>query len=114
MAERRKLKRRHLVYYLRVFERNTGKVLGNLVDITPEGIMIMSESPVETGEVFQLRMELQTELDDKEYLNFDARSVWCKKDVNADLYDTGFQLLNVTHKDFRSIETIIDILGFRD
>jgi hypothetical protein len=47
MQEKRKLKRRHLIYYLRVFEKNTDTLLGYLVDITPEGIMIMSESPVE-------------------------------------------------------------------
>lgn len=74
----------------------------------------MSESPIETEKVFQLKMELQTKLNEKEYLNFDARSIWCKNDINPDFYDTGFQLLNVTQEDFRSIEDIIDELGFRD
>jgi len=114
MQEKRKLKRRHLMYYLRVFEKNTDTLLGYLVDITPEGIMIMSESPVEKGMVFHLRMQLDTELTDKKYLDFDARSLWCRNDLNPDFYDAGFELVNVSYKDFRSIEEIIEKLGFRD
>jgi len=34
--------------------------------------------------------------------------------MNSDFYDTGFELLNVSPKDFKRIEDIIEELGFRD
>ena len=37
MKNRRSEKRRHLIYYLQVFNSETDQFLGNLVDITPEG-----------------------------------------------------------------------------
>ena len=56
MNEKRKLNRRHLIYYLRVFDRDTSILIGHLVDITAEGIMLISEDPIETDNIFQLKM----------------------------------------------------------
>jgi hypothetical protein len=114
MPKRRKLQRRHLVFYLRVFERDTDNLLGSLVDITSEGIMIMSESSIETDKVFHLRMHLGKEMGVDRYLDFDALSIWCKNDVNPDFYDTGFRLLNISYEEFGEIEDIIERLGFKD
>jgi hypothetical protein len=44
MPEKRKLKRRQLIYYLRVLDRDSGALVGRLVDITTEGVMLLSES----------------------------------------------------------------------
>ena len=59
----RSLKRRHLIYYLRVFDRNTDKLFGHIVDITTEGVMMIGEKAIETNTVYQLRMELSTLID---------------------------------------------------
>ena len=107
MVERRRLRRRHLIYYLRVFNHNTGRLMGHLVDLTEEGIMVISEAPIETDVLFQLRMVLPEELDSRKELDFKARSLWCKKDLNPDFYDTGFQLIDVSAGDARLLENLI-------
>jgi len=114
MLEKRKLQRRHLIYYLKVMEQDTDKQIGFLVDITTQGIMIMSESPVEVDKTYHFRMLLQTEMNDQEYLNFDAKSIWCNQSINTDFYDTGFELIDVTPEDFKGIKSIIEELGFKD
>lgn len=111
MKDRRMLKRRHLVFYMRVFDRNTNELLGYLVDITPEGIMLMSEEPIETDTVFQLRMIFPVEVSGRKQLDFEAESVWCEKDV---FYDTGFQLLDVSQEQIEIIKYLIGRFGFRD
>lgn len=113
MKEKRKLKRRHLIFYLRVYDKNTGQLVGRLVDITSEGIMLNSENPIPTDTVFQLQMFLPEEFD-KERLDFDAKSIWCKPDVNRDLFVTGLKLLNVANRDTEIIENLIDEYGFQD
>jgi len=114
MKEKRRLKRRHLIFYLRVFNAETNQLLGYLVDLTPEGIMLMSEEPVEKGEKFKLRMDLPEEYSDRAKIEFDAESVWTSTDVNPDFYDTGFKFSNVSHEERLIIEDIIDDLGFED
>ena len=114
MRDKRKLKRRHLLYYLKVMDRDSDALIGFLVDITTQGIMIMSESPIKTGILFHLKILLPTEDMNKKYLNFDAKSMWSERSINTDFYDTGFELINVNSKDFASIEKIIYQLGFND
>ena len=114
MPERRKLQRRHLIYYLRVFDRNTDQLIGHLVDITPEGVMLISEDSIETDIIFQLRMVLSAKIEGSRQITFAAKSIWCKKDINPDFYDTGFQLQKVEPKDIEVIKCLVDELGFRD
>ena len=114
MLEKRKIKRRHLIYYLRVFDRNTDTLMGHLVDIASEGILLISERSVETDQIFQLKMVLPAEILGKEQLHFDARCVRCQKDKNSDLFNIGFQLQKVSRNHFFVIEQLIDDLVFRD
>lgn len=114
MEERRKLKRRHIIYYLLVFDQDTQSMLGHLVDITPHGMMVISEQPQEVGRLYNLRLLLPYQIAGKRELIFQAHSKWCQKDLNPDFYDTGFQLLNVSDEDIRTIDWLIEQAGFRD
>ena len=112
--EKRRLKRSHLFYYLRVFDRSNNEMLGHLVDITPEGAMLISENPIPVNTHYQLRMQLPAEIFGRAYLDFDAESLWSKPDTNPDFQDAGFRLLNVNVKDTAIISRLIDDYGFRD
>ncbi|MCP4370519.1 MAG: PilZ domain-containing protein [Deltaproteobacteria bacterium] len=114
MLEKRKLKRRHLIYYLRVFDRNTNVLMGHLVDIASEGILLIGEHSIETDQIYQLKMVLPAEILGKEQLLFDAKCVRCQKDINSDFFNIGFQLEKVSRNHFFVIEQLIDDLGFRD
>ena len=56
--ERRNIERKYLVFYLRVFDGLSNRVLGYLRDISPGGIMLITESQLVDDEDFQLRMRL--------------------------------------------------------
>jgi len=114
MKNKRKLKRRNLIYYLHVLERASGRLVGYLVDISTDGILIMTENPIEPGTTLEFKILLESELSAKQYLYFDARAVRCEKSINGTNYDIGCQLLNLAPEDFSEIEAIIDELGFRD
>ncbi len=88
--------------------------MGYLVDITVEGIMLMSEFSVEAGKAYDFRILLQTDMSRKEYMDFKAESIWCKQSVNSDLFDTGYRLIDVSPQDFKGIEEVIDALGFKN
>jgi hypothetical protein len=113
-SNKRRLKRSHLIYYLRVFDRTTNQILGHLVDITPEGAMLISEQTIPIATRYQLRMMLPAEIFGREHLDFEAESLWSKHDINPDFHDTGFRLVNVEVKDIAVISRLIDEYGFRD
>lgn len=113
-SDKRRLKRSHLIYYLRVFNQVTNETLGHLVDITPEGAMLISENSIPVNTRYQLRMQLPPEIFGRTHLDFEAESLWSKQDINPDFHDTGFRLLNVVVKDTAIISRLIDEYGFRD
>lgn len=114
VEDRRQLKRRHLIFYLRVFDIKTNKLLGHLVDITPQGVMLISEKTIPLNTDFELKMALPSKSGQMHAFNFKARSLWCDKDINPDFYDTGFQLTDIDHEDRKIIEDLIEDFGFRD
>jgi hypothetical protein len=114
MENKRRLKRRHLIYYLRVFDLNNGQLIGHLVDITNEGIMLISEQPLTMDQVYHFKMMLPSEILSKNELTFTALVVWCKKDVNPDFYATGFKLSDISNEDIVVIENLIHRYGFND
>lgn len=113
-SDKRRIKRSHLIYYLRVFDRVTNETLGHLVDITPEGAMLISESQLPVNKQYQVRMSLPAEIFGRQSLDFDAESLWSRHDINPDFYDTGFRLTNVEVRDTAIISRLIDEYGFRD
>ena len=112
--DRRRVKRRHLIYYLRVFDRASGRQVGHLVDLTSEGMMLMSERPIRVGRTLGLRMSLPRESGGEEAIEFDATSLWTSADVNPDFYDTGFRFEKISRHHLSRIETLIDDYGFRE
>jgi hypothetical protein len=114
MKEKRKTKRRFLLYYMRIYDAANRQQIGNLVDITPAGIMIVGEHPIPEGLTMHLRVELTDEVAEKPYMEFPVLSKWCKPDVTPDLYNTGFEILELTPEDKEIIQQINSEFGFRD
>jgi hypothetical protein len=108
VQERRKLKRRHIMYYSRLFDRRTGAPLGYLGDLTPEGIMVISEHPIGVEQEFSLRMDLPEDIYDQPVLNFDAQSRWCQPDIDPRFYNTGFALTKISPADLAIISRIVE------
>lgn len=114
MAEKRKDKRRNIIYYLRVFDRNTDQLVGQLVDITTSGMKLVSETPIESDAVFQLRMVLPEEIGQKKEIGFDVKSMWCKRDVNPNFFSIGFEFEDISTEDIKIIQNLIYEFSFRD
>lgn len=90
--ERRKIARRHLVFYLRIFDGMSSRVLGHLVDISTKGAMLVCDEPIQLNQEFRLRMRLPTDIGGRTELVIDATSMWCRPDTNPDFFLVGFRL----------------------
>ena len=110
--EKRRLHRNNLVYYLKVFDRDSDTLLGHLVDITAEGVMLVSEAPIPGDTLFSLRLEFPRDIFGEETLEFSAMSLWCRPDVNPIFYDTGFRLTDISIERLLVIKRLIGEYGF--
>lgn len=107
MQEKRKIPRSHLIHYLMIFDRESGALIGNLVDITAEGIKFITEARVEEGALLRLRMDFPEEMEGRMFLPVDARCIWCRVDINPDLFAVGCHLENVLAADMKVIDHLI-------
>ena len=112
--DQRKFKRAHLIYYLRVFNRETDQMIGHLVNITPDGIMLVSEEPIEPGIKFQMRMLFKSSIENKDHIDFEAESLWSSNDINPDFFDTGFTLTRIDEADKSIVEALIRQYSFEN
>ena len=114
MKDKRKTKRRYLLYYMRLYDSKTLQQIGNLVDITRRGAMIVGEHPIPEGQISRLRLELTYEVAEKPYMEFTVCSKWCKPDITPYLYNIGFEITDMAPEDIEIIERINEAFGFRE
>lgn len=114
ITNQRKVARRHLIYYLRVFNKQDGKMIGNLVDISTRGIMLVSDAPIEINKRFSLKMVLPETIAGSREVEFEAESRWCQNDANQDFYDTGFELIDPTNKFLEAVDKLVDDCLFKE
>jgi len=114
MLDRRSEKRNFLLFYARVFDTQSNLQIGNLVDITSVGAMLITPTPVPIGVDFDLKLELSAEVADIPFMEISAHSLWCRADIDPSLYNSGFKFLDVSPENAIIIQNIVNTFGFRD
>ncbi len=105
--DRRKARRWHLVNALYVFEQNSGEMVGQLLNVSVDGMMLATETPVEVDQRFYLWIEILTER-----VMIEAESRWCEPDGESDFYKSGYSFVNLTASTRKKVETLIEALKF--
>ena len=111
-TEKRRCKRVNLIYYLEIYDSNSEKHLGHLVDITPEGLMMISEEEMRAGTEDQLKLILPESASGKKAISFKANSRWTKKDVNPAFFASGYQIIEIGTVESETIQFLIDNYSF--
>lgn len=109
--EQRILKRHHLVYYLRVYDNTSSRVVGHVVDISPQGVMLITDEPLVPGEDQRLCMRFPGMSSSRDELIFDAICRWCRPDENPAFYLVGLQIQNLLPEEANFIQGMIRELG---
>lgn len=113
LGENRALERMHLVFYLRVFDGMSNRVVGHIVNISQQGMMLICDEPVSVDQKYRLRMRLPTEIADKDELIFSATSRWCKQDENPHFYIAGFEIHKITTEVSKYIDQLLKKFSFQ-
>lgn len=112
--EERRYDRKNLLYYLRVKDGNTGKSLGRAVDISRGGMRLCSQDPISEAIEFNFTVDLPKSWYNDKPLTFKAKSVWCRRDVNPDLFVSGFTFEDISLTGLAKIERLLSAASFPD
>lgn len=113
MQERRRIHRRYLAIYSRVFDHNSGCLLGYLGDLSTKGTMIISDGLLMENERYILRFDLpEGHPFSAKYLLVEARVAWCQMDVDSLFYSIGFEFIQTDEKQNIVIDEMIEAYEF--
>ncbi len=105
----RKLERRELTQSITVNDTINGGVFGELVNITTEGLMVITDREIESQAIFQLALQLPEPLGGSDMLVLGADCLWCRRAENFYRYWAGFQIIDVSDHAVQQIEALIDL-----
>ena len=111
---RRIIKRRHLIYYLRVWDSVNNQFLGHVVDINTEGLKLISESAIPIGENYELEVRLPDLECKSQAMRFKAICRWSDNDINPAFYDSGFEFTEKDPEGISTLQMMINDYGFQD
>ncbi|MEJ2423576.1 MAG: PilZ domain-containing protein [Candidatus Thiodiazotropha sp.] len=107
MQEKRHSTRKVADQILDICDQITGNQIGRVVNISAEGFMLLSEEPVITGSVYQLKMMIAKAGGDKESIEFGAEAVWCSEASQPDSYWSGFHIIDIDNEDILNIDQMV-------
>ncbi|MES9939605.1 MAG: PilZ domain-containing protein [Candidatus Thiodiazotropha sp. 6PLUC2] len=105
MQDKRQTPRKVADQILELHDKVSGSSLGRLVNISAEGLMLLSQEPMITGSVFQLSL-IDPQSKDKP-TDFSAEVVWCTEASQPDSYWSGFRILEIANDDILHIDKLI-------
>jgi hypothetical protein len=109
MIEKRSIPRRKPNAVIKVLDEVTGSDLGQLANLTPEGLMLVSRTPIPFGSIFQLRLRVPSPDSGADGICFGAENVWASQAEDAGGYFwSGFSIIDISGETISVIEHLIE------
>lgn len=92
---------------LEVYDLDSGELLGRVVDLHTEGLMLLSESPIELNRAWALQVNLPMKLNGVSEFTLDAESRWHRESIGGHQYWTGLQFTSLPDESRQCIERMV-------
>ena len=111
-GRRNRLARKDFFYYKQVTDPDTKQIIGCLSDISSGGFKLDSQTPLPLNKDFRFRIDLTSEVADKPFMEFVARSKWCRVDpIDPFVYNVGYQLIHISPGDLEIFNRMMEKYG---
>jgi hypothetical protein len=108
MSEKRRAIRKDVATDLPVTDVNTGRVVGELVNISSAGFMLFAATPLAPHSVFQLSLQIPKPVRGIDTLYFGAECLWCSPADRPDRYWIGFHLIDISQQEHEALEYFVE------
>lgn len=92
MQKQRQFPRHQFTFVLKVFDHESGAVLGRVGDASPEGLLLVGDAEIPEGNRKQLRIEIPHKDADTDDVVFDGVSKWSRHLAENGEWLTGFNI----------------------
>lgn len=105
--ERRKYTRKKVDALLQLYDINNEIFMGKVVDISMDGIMLLSRDPIPANGVWQLSIELPIDDIECQTVEFGAESLWCDDSLKPAQYWAGFHIIDISQESLMHLNSFV-------
>ena len=109
MKERveRKHERIELSQPISIIDVINGGEFGELINVTVEGIMVITDREIPTSSIYQLSLQLPVDLEGSNTVQVGADCLWCRRAENFTRYWAGFHIIDASDTALAQLEQLI-------
>ncbi len=96
MQERRQFPRKRTTKLLEVIDINTNEHVGNVVDISLAGIMLICNREIEDNSVFQLALKIPKDCEGGGQIEFGAEVLWAEMSGDSNQFWVGIHIIDIS------------------
>ncbi|MCP4234856.1 MAG: PilZ domain-containing protein [Aestuariibacter sp.] len=93
---------------IQVIDATQNSVVGNLVNLSSSGLMVLTTHEVPISHVFQLEMHLYFSDNSEKQIKFGAESLWAQETSTPEHSWVGFHIIDISSEDFEVLNRMID------
>lgn len=107
MQERRRYSRHGTELQLEVFDLNTGLRLGRVVDLSIDGFMLFSDTPLAADAVWQCRLVCQAGNERLDEVRLGADCLWSRPGADNQHCWAGFHIIDLAEDQARALASLL-------
>ncbi|MCP4572999.1 MAG: PilZ domain-containing protein [bacterium] len=111
MYKNRQRPRKNTPHLVKAVDHATGQVIGRVVDITADGMMLVSSTGFNLGDIFELRINLPVMVHYRSDVDVRAEVMWSGPDTNPQYYKAGFKFVSLANDDGYLLEEVMHKLN---
>jgi hypothetical protein len=90
-----------------VMNRSTGKQVGVLLDVSNDGLLVMTREDLSENQILELALDLPDQIEHGGQLELDAEVVWTKHSDHTGLINNGMRLRYLSPEASEKLEQLI-------
>ena len=91
---------------IHVTDRQTGESLGQLVNISEEGFMLLGKQAVSEDSIFQLSLEFDNDSGSSSPIQIGVESLWCHASDDQTQFWSGFYIIDISDEDLERVRRL--------
>lgn len=104
----RKLERQELNTSILIHNAMTGELVGELVNLTVEGLMIMSDHEMSSNSIFQFRLDIPDLPGTRGNIEIGVDCLWSRPAENFNRHWSGYQIIDASAEALQTIDALIN------
>jgi hypothetical protein len=111
MEDYRHRPRKNTPHLVKVINTDTDHTVGRVVDITADGLMLVTKDKIVPGKTYNFRIILPVMVHHRTDVCLEAKAVWSTPDTNPDFNKCGFRFINLPGEEGFLLEDVMHKLN---